>query len=204
MDRLDGARLWLVRHGETEWSAAKRHTGRTDLDLTPTGRAQAAAIGRMLSEERDPYVVCSPLTRARQTAKLAELAVDRIDENLVEWDYGEYEGRTGADIRAERPDWELWTDGAPGGETPADVAARADRVLDGIRPLLPDRPVVLVAHGHICRMIAARWIEMAPTGGRHLLLDTAAPSLLSAQYGVPVIDRWNLPNDSPANGKLGD
>ena len=196
MNGLDGARLWLVRHGETEWSASGRHTSRTDLPLTTTGQAEAEAIGRVLTGEAGAYVLCSPMQRARETARLVNLTVDEIDDDLREWDYGQYEGRTSADIRAERPGWELWTDGAPGGEQPPDVAARADRVLARARELLVARPVVLIAHGHICRMIGGRWIGLAPSGGRHLLLGTAAPSLLGVQYGVPVIERWNLPTHS--------
>lgn len=210
MTAPDGTLVWLVRHGETEWSTAGRHTGRTDLPLTDLGRRQAKAIGDLVGEVKDAYVLCSPLERARDTAELAGFRVDAIDADLTEWDYGDYEGLTSAQIRADRPGWELWTDGAPGGERPDDVARRADRVLDRARQLVPARTVVLVAHGHICRMIAARWIGMAPAGGRHLLLGTAAPSLLAAQYGVPVIDRWNLPNSvqpgsaNGSNGKPGD
>ncbi|HJQ41533.1 MAG TPA: histidine phosphatase family protein, partial [Jatrophihabitantaceae bacterium] len=164
------------------------------------------------SDAASTYVISSPMQRARATARLAGLTVDEIDDDLREWDYGEYEGRTSAEIRAERPAWELWTDGAPGGEQPPDVAARADRVLNRARELLPEHPVVVVAHGHICRMIGGRWIGLGPSGGRHLLLATAAPSLLSEQYGVPVIDRWNLrtpslrahPDSATANRNPGD
>ncbi|MDT4892398.1 MAG: hypothetical protein QOE97_1433 [Pseudonocardiales bacterium] len=192
----EGAELWLVRHGETEWSRTGQHTGRTDVELTAKGRTQAAGLREQLGHLDDaaPYVISSPLARARDTARLAGLDVDEVDPDLAEWDYGDYEGRTSKDIRAERPGWDLWTDGVPGGETPDRVAARADRVLTKTCSRLSAGPVVLVAHGHVCRMMGARWIGLPPSGGRHLLLGTAAPSLMSVQYGVPVIDRWNLPN----------
>src|SRR5690242_11900928 len=127
----DGIRLWLIRHGETEWSRDGKHTGRTDVPLTDAGRPQAERMPALPGDLSGAYVRCSPLTRARETARLAGLTVDDVDPDLAEWDYGDYEGRTSADIRRERPDWQLWRDGAPGGETPAEVAARADRVLTG-------------------------------------------------------------------------
>jgi probable phosphoglycerate mutase len=195
-DLADGVRLWLVRHGETEWSRDGRHTGRTDLPLTARGEQQAREVGRRLAAVRPALVLCSPRSRALDTARLAGLPVDEVDADLAEWDYGDYEGRTSAEIRAVDPDWLLWRDGCPGGEQPADVAARADRVLRRCAAALAGGPVVLVAHGHICRVIAARWIGLGPDGGGRLLLDTAAPSILSSQYGLPVIDRWNLPTAS--------
>jgi broad specificity phosphatase PhoE len=192
----DDAQLWLVRHGETEWSRLGRHTGRTDIELTDEGRRQAERLPELLGhlDRSAAYVISSPLARARETALLAGLDIDEIDPDVAEWDYGDYEGRKSKDIRAERPGWDLWTDGVPGGETPDRVAARADRVLTKTCSRLPDGPVVIVAHGHMCRMLGARWIGLPPSGGRHLLLGTAAPSLLSVQYGSPAIDRWNLPN----------
>lgn len=199
----EDARLWIVRHGETEWSRSGRHTSRTDLDLTPAGERQAEGIAAVLGDLDCATVICSPRVRARETARIAGLPVDTVDDDLAEWDYGDYEGRTSADIRAERPGWELWRDGAPGGESPDQVAARADRVLARACANLVTGPVVLVGHGHISRMIAARWIGMSAEGGRHLLLSTAAPSLLGIQYGVPVIDRWNLPNPATTNGDAG-
>jgi probable phosphoglycerate mutase len=194
----DGVRLWLVRHGETEWSRDGRHTGRTDLPLTSRGEDQARAAITLLERVdgplEHPYVLCSPRLRARQTARLAGLAVDGIDEDLAEWDYGDYEGRTTAEIRVYAPGWTLWRDGVPGGETIAQVSDRADRVLARVRSRLAERPVVLVAHGHISRVLAARWIGLPAAAGGNLLLSTAAPSLLGSQYGEPVIAHWNLPN----------
>lgn len=193
-DLPDDVALWLVRHGETEWSASGRHTGVTDLPLTDAGRRQAEAVGALLGDLRPALVLCSPRTRALDTARLAGLDVDDVTDDLAEWNYGEYEGRTTAEIRAEVPDWTLWDDGVPGGETSADVGGRADRVLARAAAALPDGPVVLVGHGHFSRVLGARWIGLPVAGGEHLLLGTAAPSLLGMQYGAPVINRWNLPN----------
>jgi len=191
---VEGAQLWLVRHGETEWSNAGRHTSFTDVALTERGEQQARALADMLDALTPAIVLTSPLHRARETARLAGVRVDDVDPDLTEWNYGAYEGRTTAQIRAERPDWSLWEDGCPDGETPVEVATRADRVLLRAAQAARTGAVVLFAHGHISRMIAARWIGLGPDGGAHLLLSTAAPSILSAQYDVPVIDRWNLPN----------
>ena len=193
----DGAQLWLVRHGETEWSRSGQHTGRTDIGLTDAGRAQAVAVGTVLHTAlggHRPYVMCSPLTRARDTAQLAGLVIDEFCDDLREWDYGTVEGQTAAQLRAVTPGWTVFRDGTPGGETVDEVGTRADRALELAAAHCADRPVVLVAHGHICRVIAARWIGLPAAAGAHLLLGTAAPSLLSAQYSVPVIDRWNIAN----------
>jgi broad specificity phosphatase PhoE len=190
----DDAELWLVRHGETEWSAAGRHTGTTDLPLTEAGEQQARALSSMLAELSPAVVVCSPRRRARDTAQLAGLRVDEITEDLAEWNYGSYEGRTTHEIRAERPGWSIWADGVPDGETEAQVGARADRVLAQAAQALQQGPVVLVGHGHFSRVLGARWMGMPVSGGAHLLLGTAAPSILGAQYGTPAIVRWNLPN----------
>ena len=190
----DSVQLWLVRHGETEWSAAGRHTGVTDLPLTDAGRRQAAAVRAIVGDIGPARVLCSPRRRALDTAQLAGFDVDEILDDLAEWDYGAYEGRTTAEIRDEVPGWTIWADGARGGESPDQVQARADRVLDRAIPALADGPVVLVGHGHFSRALGARWIGLAASAGGNLLLGTAAPSLLGAQYGLPVIDRWNLPN----------
>jgi len=190
----DDARIWLVRHGETEWSASGQHTGSTDLPLTAAGEEQARAVSEVLGDLGDSYVVCSPLQRARRTADLAGLQLDEIDTELAEWDYGEYEGLTSAQIRESRPDWSIWNDGAPGGESPEQVAERADRVLRRVTPHLGRRTVVLVGHGHFSRALGARWLGLPITAGGALLLGTAAPCLLGAQYGVPAITHWNLPN----------
>ena len=190
----DGAELWLVRHGETEWSAAGKHTSRTDLPLTEAGERQAIALRDMLGVLSPSLVLSSPRRRAQDTARLAGLGVDEVTEDLAEWDYGAYEGRTTADIRGDKPTWSLWTDGVPGGESQRHVGERADRVLKRAVQALAGGPVVLVGHGHFSRVLGARWIGLPVSGGGNLLLGTAAPSVLGAQYGVPVIVRWNLHN----------
>lgn len=190
----DDVALWLVRHGETEWSAAGRHTGRTDLPLTAAGEQQARALRPMFEGLSPALVLASPRTRAQETARLLGLDVDETTDDLAEWDYGAYEGRTTAEIRQDDPDWSIFASGAPGGESPEQVAERADRVLGRAAKALVDGPVVLIGHGHFSRVLGARWIGLPVDGGAHLLLGTAAPSLLGAQYGVPVIVRWNIPN----------
>jgi probable phosphoglycerate mutase len=194
----EGAALWLIRHGETEWSRTKRHTGRTDIDLTAHGEDEARALGPLCAGIRPALVLCSPRTRALRTAELAGLVVDDIDPDLAEWDYGDYEGLTSTEIHTTNPGWTIFTGGAPGGEGEAAVGERADRVLARASAALHDGPVVLVAHGHISRVLGARWIGLPVSGGAKLLLDEAAPCLLSVQYGVRVIGSWNRPN--PAVG----
>ena len=189
----DNAELWLLRHGETEWSRTGRHTGRTDLPLTPHGEDAARELSAVFAQLHPALVLVSPRSRARQTAQLAGLRADDVEPDLAEWDYGDYEGRTSQEIAAERPGWVLWRDGAPNGESPAQVAARADRVLERVCAALATGPVVLVSHGHISRMLAARWIGLGTDGGAHLLLSPAAPSILSAQYGIAAIKQWNVP-----------
>jgi broad specificity phosphatase PhoE len=190
----DHVALWLLRHGETEWSASGQHTGRTDVPLTDAGEAQARAMSEMIGDLSPTLVLSSPRRRAVDTARLAGLRVDETTEDLAEWNYGEYEGLTSAQIREDDAGWTVWTGAVPGGETRAQIAARADRVLTRAAAALADGPVVLVGHGHFSRVLAARWIGLPVAGGAHLLLGTAAPSVLGAQYGVPVIERWNLPN----------
>ena len=190
----DEAQLWVIRHGETEWSVSGQHTGRTDLPLTSAGEEQARALGPFLADVSPELVLSSPRARALDTARLAGLHVDETTEDLAEWDYGDYEGRTTAEIRAEVPDWTVWTHPVPGGETAVQVRIRADRVLARAAAALSRGPVVLVGHGHFSRVLGARWIGASLAAGANLLLGTAAPSVLGAQYGVPVIVRWNLPN----------
>jgi probable phosphoglycerate mutase len=190
----DSVQLWVLRHGETEWSANGRHTGTTDLPLTEAGEAQAAALREFVGDLAPALVLCSPRRRALDTARLAGLVVDEVTDDLAEWDYGDYEGRTTAQIRRDDPDWSLWTHGVPGGESHESVRDRADRVLARAGAALAAGPVVLVGHGHFSRVLGARWIGLPLEAGAHLLLGTAAPSVLGAQYGVPVIARWNLPN----------
>jgi broad specificity phosphatase PhoE len=191
--------LILLRHGETEWSRALRHTGRTDLPLTPAGEAAAAALAPALAARPIRAVFTSPAQRAVRTARLAGLTGAKEDPDLWEWDYGGYEGRTTADIRTERPGWYLWRDGViPGdaehpGESIAQVAARADAVLRRVRPLLAEGDVALVSHGHLLRVLTARWLGLEPADGRLFRLDTGTLSTLGTEHGEPVISSWNVP-----------
>ena len=185
--------VYLIRHGETGWSATLRHTSYTDVGLTAAGERQAAALATALAGHRFAAVLASPRQRALRTAELAGLVVTDVDDRLAEWNYGEYEGITTADIRQHRPDWVLWTDGAPGGESPAQVGARLDGVLDRVRPLLAGGDVALVAHGHALRVLGARWIGLPPSAGGLLRLDTATLSVLGFEHDRPVLNRWNAP-----------
>ncbi|GAB2647916.1 acid phosphatase [Gordonia jinhuaensis] len=154
-------RLLLIRHGETEWSLSGQHTGNTDKPLTENGKRQAQALVKPL-EELDlyrPYVISSPRTRAKTTAELAGLSIDAVWDEVHEWDYGDYEGLTNAQIRAENPGWNLWSDGCPGGESVAQMSSRVDGVIDAAIPLMSDRDVVIVSHGHFSRSFLARWVE---------------------------------------------
>jgi broad specificity phosphatase PhoE len=182
--------LWLARHGETEWSVAGRHTGRTDVPLTARGERQAAALGERLRGVRFALVLASPLARARRTAELAGFGeVLAFDDDLMEVDYGTYEGRTTAEIHQQRPDWDLWRDGCPGGETIAQAAARAERVL--ARAHTVDGPVLLVGHGHLTRTLASRALTLAPDHGRHLALDPASLSIVGSEHAAPALRLWN-------------
>ncbi|MFB9238229.1 histidine phosphatase family protein [Plantactinospora siamensis] len=187
------AEIILIRHGQTEWSAAGRHTSHTDVPLTPDGERQAAALAPALAGRRFAAVLVSPRRRARHTAELAGLTVSDIEPDLAEWDYGAYEGRTTADIRAERPDWDLWSDGCPGGESPEQVAARLDRVLARAATLLDTGDVALVAHGHSLRVATARWIGLAAADGGRFRLDTGTLSALGFERDRRVLLRWNAP-----------
>jgi broad specificity phosphatase PhoE len=185
-----GAEVVLVRHGETEWSRAGKHTGRTDVPLTELGRQQAQAVGAALQERRFARVLTSPLERALGTCRLAgygETAV--IRDELMEWDYGAYEGRTTVDIRKEHPGWTLWRDGVPAGETAAEVGARVDRVIDELRPM--DGDAAVFAHGHVLRVFAARWLGLEPAAGRLFALDPATISMLGYERETPVLRIWN-------------
>lgn len=183
--------LWLVRHGETEWSRADRHTGRTDVPLTPRGEAQAAALGARLRGVRFALVLASPLTRARRTAELAGLGdVLVLDDDLVELDYGAYEGRTRGEILRQRPGWDLWRDGCPGGETVEQAARRAQRVLARARSA-GGGPVLLVGHGHMTRVLTARALGHDPELGRHLSLGPAALSRIGSEHAAPALWLWN-------------
>jgi len=184
--------LWLVRHGETEWSLSGAHTGRTDIPLTAAGREKAAAVGRYLAGRKFAGVLVSPLVRARETCRLAGYENAQIDADLSEWDYGNYEGRTTSQIQAERPGWTLWSDGVPNGETAAQVAARADSVIARALAIEGENDVILFAHGHILRVLAARWLGLPPQDGRLFALGTAAVSTLGYERETRVITRWNL------------
>ncbi len=184
--------LIILRHGETEWSRDGRHTGRTDLPLTSRGEEQARALA--LAGRSFAAVLVSPAQRARRTAELAGLTPTATDEDLWEWDYGAYEGLTTPEIQEQRPGWYLWTDGVADGETFEQIGARADAVLGRVRPHLEDGDVALVAHGHILRVLTARWLGLAPQDGRLFKLDTGTVSALGAEHDRPVITTWNVPS----------
>ncbi|ACY98674.1 MULTISPECIES: histidine phosphatase family protein [Thermomonospora] len=189
----------VLRHGETEWSRARRHTGRTDLPLTARGEEQARALGPYLARRRVVHAVCSPALRARRTAELAGLSAVEIDPDLWEWDYGGYEGLTSAQIRKRRPGWYLWADGViPGdaehpGESVEQVGERCDAVLGRIRPHLEQGDVAVVAHGHLLRVLTARWLGLPPASGRLFALHTGTAGTLGTEHGRPVITSWNTP-----------
>ncbi len=191
--------LILLRHGETEWSLADKHTGRTDIPLTPHGEAAAAALAPLLARRQIVAAFTSPARRAVTTAALAGLAHAKPDPALWEWDYGGYEGLTTAQILQTRPGWYLWRDGViPGdaehpGETVEQVGERTDRVLRQIAPLLADGDVALVAHGHVLRVLTARYLRLEPTAGRMFRLDTGTISTLGTEHAEPVITSWNVP-----------
>ncbi|HTN78487.1 MAG TPA: histidine phosphatase family protein [Acidimicrobiales bacterium] len=187
----------LVRHGETEWARDGKHTGRTDIPLTEVGRGQAELAGRRLAGRTFGMVLTSPLSRAADTCRLAGFG-DQAETtaDLLEWDYGEYEGRRTVDIRAERPGWSLWADGVPGGETAAEVGVRADRVI--ARALTVDGDVLLFAHGHLLRVLGARWLELEATAGRLFALSPATLSVLGYERETRVFLRWNDICDSVA------
>ncbi|MDQ6796353.1 MAG: histidine phosphatase family protein [Chloroflexota bacterium] len=181
---------WLVRHGETEWARDGRHTGRTDVPLTDAGKRQARDVVVKLHGHRFALVLSSPLSRALETARLAGFGdVVQSDPDLMEWDYGEYEGLTTAQIRERQPGWSLWRDGVPGGETVDQVATRCDRLIARVRAAGGD--VLLFAHGHLLRILAACWLELPPGDGRHFALSTATVSVLGWERETPVIERWN-------------
>ncbi|MFF3611449.1 histidine phosphatase family protein [Streptomyces sp. NPDC002580] len=192
--------LIVIRHGQTEWSLSGRHAGRTDVPLTDTGEATARALAPRLARRRPVAVFSSPLSRAMRTAELAGLTDAQPDPDLVEWDYGGYEGLTAEQIRASRPGWDLWRDGVVPcdaghpGERLSEVAARTDAVLDRIRPLLGEGDVAVVAHGHLARVLAVRWLGLDASASR--LLGHPHPgtlSFLAAEAGQPFISAWNVP-----------
>jgi probable phosphoglycerate mutase len=194
---VTSGRIFLLRHGETEWSLSGRHTGRTDVELTERGRALAAVAGDVGARLRglDPpaLVMTSPRRRARDTAALAGLPVARVDDRLAEGDYGDYEGLTTAQIRESVPGWTVWTHPCPGGETADEVSRRADAVLAGVEGARADGDVVLVGHGHFSRVLIARWLVEPATHGVRYWLEAAAWAVLGDERGAPRIDHLNVP-----------
>ena len=184
--------VYLARHGETAWSLTGQHTGRTDLPLTARGERNARALGQRLNGLKFAKVFTSPMLRARRTCELAGFGSGAVvDRDLVEWDYGEYEGQRTSEIQAKRPDWQLFRDGCPGGESPEQVGARADRVLSRLR-VIPGN-LLLFSSGHFLRVLAARWLGLEPGGGRLFLLSTASLSALGYEHNLcePVICFWD-------------
>ena len=182
--------IYLVRHGETEWSLSGQHTGITDIPLTENGRKVAQRLEPVLAAETFVLVLTSPLERARETCELAGLGERaEIDRDLMEWNYGEYEGLTPEQIHAKSPGWMLFSDGCPGGESPEQVGTRVDRVI--ARVVAADGNATLFAHGHVFRVFAARWLGLPAAAGCHFLLDTATLSILSYYRNIPAVKRWN-------------
>ena len=185
-------KVYLLRHGETEWSLNGRHTGVTDIPLTENGRKLARQLQPILAREKFVTVFTSPLQRARDTCDLAGLGtLASIDRDLMEWNYGEYEGLTTDQIRQTRPDWSVFRDGCPGGESPPEVSVRADRIVSRVRAV--DGNVVLFSHGHILRVLAARWINLSAGYGENFLLDTATLNVLGYYRESPAFKIWNAP-----------
>jgi broad specificity phosphatase PhoE len=184
--------VFAIRHGETEWSLSGQHTGTTDIPLTENGRRLAERLRPVLAKENFALVLVSPMQRARVTCELVGLG-DRavIEPDLMEWNYGEYEGITTAQIQQSRPGWLIFRDGCPGGETPEQVGARVDRVIARAHAAYGD--VVLFAHGHVLRVLVARWIGLPPGSGQHFLLDTGTLCVLGDYRGVPAVRVWNGP-----------
>lgn len=182
--------LYVIRHGETEWSLSGRHTGRTDLPLLPEGEQQARATGELLAGQTFALVLTSPLQRARRTCELVGYADQAVvDDDLMEWDYGDHEGITSAQIRQHDPGWTVWTGAIPNGETIDQVAARADRVI--ARAHAADGDTIVFSHGHFLRVLTARWCELNPVEGRRFVLETATLSQLGWEHEYPGVQRWN-------------
>lgn len=189
--------LWLVRHGETTWARTGRHTGRTDVPLTPRGRRDGRELAACLAGHEFSLVLSSPMQRALVTARLAGFGPSaEVTDDLHEWDYGDDEGRTTLEIRGERPGWTVWRDGPKGGETKQQVAARVDRVIRRAREQAGD--TIVFAHGHVLRVLAARWLGEAPAEGRRYALGTGTVSELGWEREQPVMERWNVPCEGPA------
>lgn len=188
---MSTAEVYLVRHGETEWSLGGKHTGVSDIPLTEHGRQQARLLRQELVTRNFDLVLTSPLQRARETCALAGLAERaEIDADLMEWNYGDYEGLTSDQIHLHRKAWTIFNDGAPGGETPEQVGVRVDRVIARLHAVGSD--AVLFAHGHVLRVLAARWLGLAPSAGAHFLLDTASLCVLNSAGGIAALKHWNV------------
>ena len=185
-------KIYVIRHGETEWSLSGKHTGLTDIPLTDNGRKNAKLLQSALAKRSFARVFSSPLQRARETCELAGLGEQaEIDQDLVEWNYGEYEGITSDQIHRKKPGWMVFLDGCPGGEKPEEVGIRVDRIIGKVRAIQGD--VALFAHGHVLRVLTARWLALPPSVGRHFLLDTGTVNVLSYYRGVPAVKQWNVP-----------
>jgi broad specificity phosphatase PhoE len=180
--------IWVARHGATQWAETGRHTGRTDVSLAPEGRKQATALVRPLDAHRFALVLTSPLVRARETARIAGFAEAEVDPDLLEWDYGEYEGRTTAEIQADRPGWNLWRDGVPGGESINDVGTRVQRVIARVDTAPGD--ALLFAHGHVLRILTAVALELGPRAGAHFALRTAGLGVIGWEHDYRSLTRW--------------
>lgn len=183
--------VWLLRHGQTEWSVSGQHTGISDVPLTEAGEQAARSLKPFLAQTSFDAVFTSPLQRARRTAELAGISDAQIDAQLVEWDYGRYEGITRVEVRKKQPDWTVWKYGAPEGESPQEVSDRADELVARYRSMAGR--VLLVGHGHILRVLAVRWLGQSVSLGERMLLDTATVSVLGFDRGTPALQRWNCP-----------
>ncbi len=187
--------LWLLRHGATEWALNGRHTGSTDLPLLPEGEAEARALGPVLSQQQFAAVFSSPLQRAQRTCELAGLGDQmQICDDIIEWNYGDYEGITTATIRETVPDWTVWSHGCPNGEGAPQVEARCTTAISTALAVPGDGDVALFAHGHILRALAGTWLGLGAAGGQLLRLGTASVSILGWERGTPTIQRWNAPS----------
>jgi broad specificity phosphatase PhoE len=183
--------VYIVRHGATEWSVSGRHTSRTDLPLLESGREQAREVGRKLAERDFSLVLCSPLLRARETSRMAGFAdAAEITDDLHEWDYGEYEGLTTPQIRERNPDWNLWRDGCPGGESPGQIGARVGRVIGRLHHV--DGAALAFAHGHVLRVLTARWLEMEVAAGARFKLEAGSLGILGHERETQVIEAWSI------------
>jgi broad specificity phosphatase PhoE len=197
-----GQEVYVIRHGETEWSLNGRHTGLTDLPLTAHGRKTAEWLRPVLAKQHFALVLTSPLQRARQTCELAGLGDQaQVTSDLEEWHYGDYEGLTTAQIQEQVPGWMIFSDGCPGGESPEDVRLRVDRVVEAARAATG--PVVFFAHGHLLRVVAARWLNLPVKAGGHFLLDTGTMNILSDYRGYPAVKRWNAQIWETPSGREG-